>query len=136
VALSRARLGLYIVGRRDVFENCYELRQAFELLLRRPDKLSLVTGELWPAERALAEGLKKEVPGEAVMESVEHIGQYVFEMTSTRVKQMSGGEVVVATTGGGVVGEEGEGEGEGGGEEEEQEEEGKVRVEGFEAEEE
>jgi intron-binding protein aquarius len=119
-----------------VFENCYELRQAFELLLRRPDKLSLVTGELWPAERALAEGLEKEVPGEAVMESVEHIGQYVFEMTSTRVKQMSGGEVVVATTGGGVVGEEGEGEGEGGGEEEEQEEEGKVRVEGFEAEEE
>lgn len=135
VALSRARLGLYIVGRRDVFENCYELRQAFELLLRRPDKLALVTGELWPAERALAEGLEKEVPGEAVMESVEHIGQYVFEMTSTRVKQMSGGEVVVAT-GGGVVGEEVE-EGAGGedGEEEEDEEE-KVRVEGFEAEEE
>lgn len=132
MALSRARLGLYIVGRREVFENCYELRQAFELLLRRPDKLALVTGELWPAERPLADGLEKEVPGEAVMESVEHIGQYVFEMTSTRVKQMSGGEVVVAT-GGGVVGEEVGEEAEGVDEEEEDEE---VRVEGFEAEEE
>lgn len=134
MALSRARLGLYIVGRREVFENCYELRQAFELLLRRPDKLALVTGELWPAERPLADGLEKEVPGEAVMESVEHIGQYVFEMTSTRVKQMSGGEVVVAT-GGGVVGEEVE-EVVGGEEEGEEDEEEKVRVEGFEAEEE
>lgn len=134
MALSRARLGLYIVGRRDVFENCYELRQAFELLLRRPDKLALVTGELWPAERPLAEGLEKEVPGEAVMETVEHIGQYVFEMTSTRVKQMSGGGVVVAT-GRGVVGEEVGEEADVLDEEEEDEEE-KVRVEGFEAEEE
>src|SRR3954453_16902003 len=55
VTLSRARLGLYILGRRDVFEACFELREAFELLLARPDKLSLVTGELWPSSRVLAE---------------------------------------------------------------------------------
>ncbi|KAK5653132.1 hypothetical protein OQA88_9231 [Cercophora sp. LCS_1] len=88
VALSRARLGLYILGRREVFESCFELRQAFELLLKRPDKLALVTGELWPSERILAEEADKEMPGEAVMESVEHIGQYVFEMTNTRIKQL------------------------------------------------
>ena len=55
VALSRARLGLYIVGRREVFEACYELRDAFRLLLGRPDKLVLVTGEMWPSERVLAD---------------------------------------------------------------------------------
>ena len=131
VALSRARLGLYIVGRREVFENCYELRQAFELLLKRPDKLTLVTGELWPTERLLAEGVEKEIPGEAVMESVEHIGQYVFEMTNTRIQQLregqGGGAVVVQAVEEHVVEEEDQ--------DDEEEEEEKVRVEGFEAEE-
>lgn len=115
VALSRARLGLYILGRRQVFESCYELREAFELLLKRPDKLTLVTGELWPTERLLlntdapageedgskeadgeAKGREQEVvstavatvPGEAIMEGVEHLGQYVYEMTNTRIKQL------------------------------------------------
>ncbi|KAK0623626.1 P-loop containing nucleoside triphosphate hydrolase protein [Immersiella caudata] len=88
VALSRARLGLYILGRREVFESCFELRQAFELLLKRPDKLTLVTGELYPSERTLASEVDKEVPGEAVMENVEHIGQYVYEMTNTRLHQL------------------------------------------------
>lgn len=131
VALSRARLGLYILGRRDVFENCYELKSAFDILLQRPDKLTLVTGELFPTSRlitsvpveaevadeanaATAKGkskkgkskkakateaaeLQKEaeakaedgvVSGEFVMEGVEHLGQYVFEMTQTRVQQL------------------------------------------------
>lgn len=88
VALSRARLGLYILGRREVFEGCYELREAFELLLQRPDTLTLVTGELWPSSRVLSEEEGKAVPGETVMENVEHLGQYVFEMTNTRIKQL------------------------------------------------
>lgn len=87
VALSRARLGLYILGRREVFEACYELREAFEHLFQRPDKLMLVTGELWPSKRAEADR-KQDVPGEACMEGVEHLGQYVFEMTNTKVKQL------------------------------------------------
>lgn len=87
VALSRARLGLYILGRREVFEACFELRQAFEQLLARPDKLMLVTGELWPSQRDLASE-EGEVPGETVMEGVEHLGQYVFEMTNTKIQQL------------------------------------------------
>lgn len=90
VALSRARLGMYILGRRAVFEGCYELRQAFELLLQRPDKLALVTGELWPSQRQLPEDLNEALPGEAVMEGVEHLGQYVFEMTQTKIEQLRG----------------------------------------------
>ena len=69
VALSRARLGLYVFGRRALFENCYELRPAFDKLLHPAtataaaegggsgdggeaeavvDTLQLVLGERWP----------------------------------------------------------------------------------------
>ncbi|KAJ0297041.1 hypothetical protein COL5a_010756 [Colletotrichum fioriniae] len=88
VALSRARLGLYILGRREIFEACYELRQAFDQLLARPDKLMLVTGELYQTERQNVEDIKAEVPGEVCMEGVEHLGQYVYQMTNTKVKQL------------------------------------------------
>lgn len=87
VALSRARLGLYILGRREVFEACPELRTAFDQLLQRPDKLMLVTGEMWPTQRDFmdGDGLVKE---EVAMESVEHLGQFVFEMTNAKMKQL------------------------------------------------
>ncbi|KAJ4110555.1 hypothetical protein NW765_014880 [Fusarium oxysporum] len=87
VALSRARFGLYILGRREVFEACPELRPAFDLLLQRPDKLMLVTGELWPTQREVTQELGA-VEGEVPMEGVEHLGQYVFEMTNTKIKQL------------------------------------------------
>ncbi|KAJ4859970.1 AAA domain-containing protein [Trichoderma breve] len=87
VAFSRARLGLYVLGRREVFEACPELRPAFDVLLQRPDKLMLVTGELFPTERQSTDE-DGPVEGEVVMEGVEHIGQYVFEMTNTRIQQL------------------------------------------------
>ncbi|KAK1983856.1 intron-binding protein aquarius [Colletotrichum cereale] len=96
VALSRARLGLYILGRREIFEACYELRQAFEQLLSRPDKLMLVTGELYPTERLLTGDVNAEVPGEVCMEGVEHLGQYVFEMTKTKVNQVQAESAIPA----------------------------------------
>lgn len=88
VALSRARFGLYILGRREVFESCFELRQAFEILLQRPSKLMLVTGELWPSNRVLKDEEGADVPGETQMENVEHLGQYVYEMTNSKVQQL------------------------------------------------
>lgn len=90
MALSRAKLGLYILGRREIFESCFELREAFEQLLQRPDKLALVTGELWPSQRKVAEDASETVAGEATMEGVEHLGQYVFEMTTTKIQQLQG----------------------------------------------
>ncbi|KAI1816072.1 hypothetical protein GGS20DRAFT_269815 [Poronia punctata] len=88
VALSRARLGLYILGRREVFETCYELQSAFEILFQRPDKLVLSTGEMWPSNRILAEEEGTTAPNEATMEGVEHLGQFVYEMTMSRIKQL------------------------------------------------
>ncbi|KAI9732229.1 MAG: hypothetical protein M1818_007548 [Claussenomyces sp. TS43310] len=92
VALSRARLGLYILGRREVFESCLELRAAFDILFQRPDKLTLITGELWPSKRIMSDEKKKKkaLPGETVMEGVEHLGQYVYEMTNAKVRQLRG----------------------------------------------
>ncbi|KAK0711544.1 P-loop containing nucleoside triphosphate hydrolase protein [Lasiosphaeris hirsuta] len=136
VALSRARLGLYILGRRDIFEGCYELREAFDMLLQRPDKLSLATGELWPSERVLSEEADKVVPGETVMEGVEHIGQYVYEMTNTRIKQLREEGGVPAESAVAVPAEIEEDVLEAVAEEDEDEEhEEVVRAEGFEAEE-
>lgn len=90
VALSRARLGLYILGRREVFESCYELKPAFDLLLQRPDKLMLAPGEIFPSSRAVSSA----VDG-TPMEGVEHLGQYVFEMTQAKVKAMGDGDIMI-----------------------------------------
>lgn len=89
VALSRARLGLYILGRREVFESCYELKPAFDLLFQRPDKLMLEPGEMFPTSRLLDD----EVQG-TPMEGVEHLGQYVYEMTQAKLKAM-GEDIIV-----------------------------------------
>lgn len=90
VALSRSHLGLYILGRREVFESCYELKPAFDLLLQRPDKLMLTTGEMFPTTRSLDD----EVQG-TPMEGVEHLGQYVFEMTQAKVRAMGDQDLIV-----------------------------------------
>lgn len=83
VALSRARLGLYVLGRREVFEASYELKPAFDILLQRPDKLALVTNEMFPTSRDLADEVEA-----TEMEGVEHLGQYVFEMTKAKVEAL------------------------------------------------
>ena len=41
VAMSRARLGLYVFGRQALFANCYELQPTFQQLLARPTQLAL-----------------------------------------------------------------------------------------------
>ncbi|KAF6168355.1 hypothetical protein GIB67_018195 [Kingdonia uniflora] len=46
VAMSRARLGMYVFCRRSLFEQCYELQPTFQLLLKRPDRLGLNLDEV------------------------------------------------------------------------------------------
>lgn len=41
VAVSRARLGLYVFGRMSVFGSCLELEPTFQLFKKRPTKLAL-----------------------------------------------------------------------------------------------
>ncbi|KAI9820245.1 MAG: hypothetical protein M1827_005867 [Pycnora praestabilis] len=90
VALSRARLGLYILGRREVFESCYELKEAFDRLFKRAAKLMLVTGETFPTKRLLGERQEG-----TEMEGVEHLGKYVFEITKAKIEALRGGQGTV-----------------------------------------
>ena len=115
VALSRARLGLYILGRRSVFEHCHELKQAFGILLKRPDKLMLTTGETFPSNRGVGDEADA-----TEMAGVEHLGQYVFEMTKAKVEAMKKGDKTVLQGAGDVVMED---DGERAGEDEEEVEE-------------
>lgn len=87
VALSRARLGFYVLGRKSVFDSVYELRPAFEKLFERPTQLELVTGEMYGAVTRQVD----EECASTTMVSVEHLGQYVFEMTGARVKMLKEG---------------------------------------------
>ena len=52
VALSRARLGLYVFGRQALFAQCYELQPAMSALMQRPSALALLPTEHQPTERA------------------------------------------------------------------------------------
>jgi intron-binding protein aquarius len=51
VALSRARLGLYVLGRRRLFETCAEIEQSWKSLTANGDQLEVVSGEMWPTQR-------------------------------------------------------------------------------------
>lgn len=53
VAMSRARLGLYIFARISLFKNCFELTPAFHQLMMRPTKLHIHPEEKYPSERLL-----------------------------------------------------------------------------------
>ncbi|KAI9886915.1 MAG: hypothetical protein M1823_001284 [Watsoniomyces obsoletus] len=87
VALSRARLGLYILGRRAVLESCHEYDEGFKLLFERPDRLELTTGEMYSS---CSRNLDDEV-GTSTMEGVEHLGQYVYEMTQAKIAALKAG---------------------------------------------
>lgn len=83
VALSRARLGLYVLGRRSVFESCFELREAFDKLLSRSTTLEVVQGELFPTSRGVLDDVQS-----TEMTGVEHLGQYVYTMSQAKLKQL------------------------------------------------
>ncbi|KAK5108344.1 hypothetical protein LTR62_008373 [Meristemomyces frigidus] len=106
VALSRARLGFYVLGRREVFESSLELGEAFRLLFERSERLEVVTGEMFPASRGVADGVEG-----TVIEGVEHLGKYVFEMTQAKVEALreGGGVAELADGEGGAGGGEEDG---------------------------
>ena len=90
VALSRARLGLYILGRRSVFESSVEFTKAFELPLQRPSNLMLTTNEMFPTKRLLEDEVDA-----TEMVGLEHLGQYVHTMTQAKVNMLKEGKGVL-----------------------------------------
>lgn len=79
VAASRARLGLYVFCRQELFENCYELSPTFAQLLSRPPLLSLVLNERYPTSRPVASAVPN--PVVTTVENVTSMGVLVYKMT-------------------------------------------------------
>ncbi|KAJ2088023.1 hypothetical protein IW138_004531 [Coemansia sp. RSA 986] len=75
VALSRARLGLYVFGRRQLFETCFELQRPMKLLLANGDRLVLNPAERFGQEQERADDNKC-----AVIQGVEEMGTLVYQM--------------------------------------------------------
>jgi len=78
VAVSRARLGLYVMCRRDVFAGCHELKRTMDLFAEGPSRLQLVKGERYGVERLAAD----EVPRDRLHEvgDVVGMGSLVYKM--------------------------------------------------------
>ncbi|KAA0204074.1 hypothetical protein HAZT_HAZT008066 [Hyalella azteca] len=77
VAMSRARLGLYVFARASLFSNCYELQSAFALLSRRPLELHTAPWERMPGTRA--SGMLPEEPP-VVIQDVTHMSNLVHQL--------------------------------------------------------
>lgn len=81
VAMSRARLGLYVLGRRELFGECFELQPTMRQLLARPPQLILIPNEsVGNCERQLADEVP---PGRCIaVQSVEHLSALCTAMVS------------------------------------------------------
>ena len=77
VAMSRARLGLYVFARSALFRNCYELQSAFSLLSKRPLKLHTAPWERYPGDRSHDQ--HPEDPP-VVVEDVIHMSNLVHQL--------------------------------------------------------
>ena len=91
VAVSRARLGLYVFCRQEVFANCHELKKTMDQFASRPNKLQLVLGETNPTERLVND----EIPADKLfeIEDVSHLGSVVHSMQEGLIaSQMETGE--------------------------------------------
>ncbi|KAJ2082206.1 hypothetical protein H4R24_001776 [Coemansia sp. RSA 988] len=85
VALSRARLGLYVFARRSLFESCFELKHTMQKLLANGDRLELCNQEHFDLDQVWAEDddvLKesKERSDKNRIEDVEAMGHLVRKM--------------------------------------------------------
>ena len=73
-----------------MFESSLELREAFEKLFERSTKLALVTNEMFPTTRRVED----DVPF-TEMEGVEHLGQYVYQMTQAKAQALKEGREIL-----------------------------------------
>ncbi|XP_036302624.1 RNA helicase aquarius isoform X1 [Pipistrellus kuhlii] len=77
VAMSRARLGLYIFARVSLFQNCFELTPAFSQLTARPLHLHIIPTEPFPTCRKNGERPSHEVQ---VIKNMPQMANFVYNM--------------------------------------------------------
>ncbi|ELW71376.1 Intron-binding protein aquarius [Tupaia chinensis] len=77
VAMSRARLGLYIFARVSLFQNCFELTPAFSQLTARPLHLHIIPTEPFPTVRKNGERPSHEVQ---IIKNMPQMANFVYNM--------------------------------------------------------
>eukprot|EP00099_Drosophila_melanogaster_P028280 NP_731647.3 uncharacterized protein Dmel_CG31368, isoform C [Drosophila melanogaster] len=85
VAMSRARLGLYVFGRVSLFKNCLELQQTFKL---RPLKLSLVPEDKFPTDRLASAAVASQ--DIKTVENMSEMAQFVYERYMAKMEELKG----------------------------------------------
>uniref|UniRef100_S4PJE7 RNA helicase aquarius n=4 Tax=Pararge aegeria TaxID=116150 RepID=S4PJE7_9NEOP len=85
VAASRARLGLYVFARANLFRNCFELQPTFNQLVERSLELEIIPGERYPAQRSAT----ATVPDSMVLSvrDMPHMARFVYDMYLDIVRQ-------------------------------------------------
>jgi intron-binding protein aquarius len=78
VAVSRARLGMYVFCRQSLFAQCHDLKRVMEQFIERPTKLELVTGEDYNTQRKADEKISSEK--KFVVDDVTVLGSIVHKM--------------------------------------------------------
>ncbi|OBZ82904.1 Intron-binding protein aquarius [Choanephora cucurbitarum] len=84
VAMSRARLGLYVFCNKTLFENCYELESTFKQLTARSSQLQILPSEKYPTERSL----DAEVTNSVAVADVEEMGKLVYKLSQEQLEWM------------------------------------------------
>ncbi|WKY11101.1 hypothetical protein Q1695_003001 [Nippostrongylus brasiliensis] len=85
VAMSRARLGLYVLCRANLFRNCFELTPAFNILCQRPGHLLLIPSEPYPTQRKVGE----RAAGEPLqIENTVHMSTFVHDFYMSNMESM------------------------------------------------
>ncbi|XP_050542377.1 RNA helicase aquarius [Daktulosphaira vitifoliae] len=85
VAMSRARLGLYIFANASLFGNCFELSPTFNILSKRPLKLHLLPSDSYPTNRSL-ENIQYSLNDVFVVQDMPEMAKYVFDFYLQRVQ--------------------------------------------------
>lgn len=85
VAMSRARLGLYVFARVSLFKNCFELTPAFNQLMLRPMKLMLLPHETYPSTRF---NTGPSSISSLEIEDMPHMAKFVYNYYMEKVSAM------------------------------------------------
>merc|ERR1719312_939069 len=91
VAMSRARLGLYVFARVSLFKNCFELQPAFNILMKRPLQLHLCPNEVVPCKRMAS----VTAPNPVIVYDMPMMSKFVVDFYQNKVKEM---KIVAAKT--------------------------------------
>ena len=86
VAMSRARLGLYVFARVNMFKNCFELVPAFNILCGRPvDGLYLCPNEVHPTSRQA----NVPAPNPLIIKDMPQMCKFVYDFYAQKVAALS-----------------------------------------------